>query len=147
MQYFRVTCFDRFRHYDQRRAMPWIKTYHDEILGDYRFTSLPERMRSHVIALRLLAAKTRNCLPIDQRYLRQQIAARSKIDLDELEKRGFIQYLDDDVASMLLADVDERASNALAQEKEKEEEKEKENRVVLASHEKQINGNRPRLAK
>lgn len=88
VRYFRVRNFERFQHY-RDRSPPWIKLY-NTVLEDYHYTRLPDAARSHVVAIWLLASRTSNRIPMDASWVQAAIKATGPVDLELLEKQGFI---------------------------------------------------------
>lgn len=107
MQFFRVKDFEKLQHYKDR-SPPWIKLY-NEILDDYKFGSLPDASKMHLIAIMLLASRSENKLPLDSDWLAKRINATEPVDLNILIRSGFI-IPDQEVQS-----PEHDASRALAQ--------------------------------
>lgn len=124
MKTFSVKNFERFQHYKDR-APPWIKLY-NELLDDYEFGALPDASKMHLIAIWLLASRSENKIPCDATWVGRRINANSKVDLDLLERNGFIivnQELHsmEQVASKTLADCKQDACLETEGEKRREE--------------------------
>lgn len=83
-----VRNWDRYQHYAKRRP-PWIKLYND-LLDDYEFRSLSETGRFHLLLIFLLASRTENRIPCDDRYLQSVLPTDRPIDLDELVAARFL---------------------------------------------------------
>lgn len=124
--YFRVKNFERFQHYKDRNPV-WIKFY-NELLDDYEFGRLSDASKWHLCAIWLLASRYNNRVPLDSKWIQGRINATDKVDLNALEKAGFIERITDDIPeeiqcrSNLLAETEKPAMP----EKEREREKEKE---------------------
>jgi len=127
MNYFKVKNYQKYQHYKERNPV-WIKLY-NAILTDYEFTLLSDKAKYQLIAINLLASRYQNKVPYDAKWIAQQISASDKIDLDELEKLGFIIPYED--ASKMLADCYQNASIEKSREEKKREEKIKEPKISL----------------
>ena len=113
MRYFRVKNFERFQHYKDR-SPPWIKLYND-LLDDYAFTCLQDASKLHQILIWLVASRTGNKLPADPDWISRKISATEPVDLDVLERAGFIEYIDEKLNdNQPLRDVEQHASGVLA---------------------------------
>ena len=111
MKHFSVKNFERFQHYKDR-SPPWIKLY-NELLDDYAFSTLPDQTKFHLVAIWLLASRTENKIPHDPAWIASRINAKNRVDLDALEKAGFIIVSQD--APELPINAEQDASNALDQ--------------------------------
>lgn len=134
-RYFKVVNFEKFQHYGDRTP-PWIK-FHASVLVNYEFGQLSDTSKAHLVLIWVLASQKGNKLPYDESWISTRIQAKSKINLKEFERLGFIECYHD---------ADTNASNALASIKstflleerreEKEEEKEKEEKeFFMCPHE------------
>lgn len=97
--------FEKFQHYKDRNP-PWIKLYND-LLDDYNFARLQDASKLHLILLWLLASRSDNRIPADEKWIAARINATSKVNLQELISNGFISVIEDD--SDLLADSQQSA--------------------------------------
>jgi hypothetical protein len=88
MASFKVKNFEKFQHYKDR-SPPWIKLY-NEVLEDYRFGSLQDASKAHLIAIWLLASRTENELPFDPDWIGKRINATEYVNLQALADAGFI---------------------------------------------------------
>lgn len=86
--FFRVRNFEKFQHYKDR-SPPWIKLY-NEVLDDYEFGQLPDASKMHLVAIWLLASRSNNRIPYDPTWVARRINASDPVDLDVLERAGFI---------------------------------------------------------
>lgn len=107
-KHFTVPTLQRWQHYKDR-CPPWIKLHRD-VFNDYKFAQLSDAAKGHLMLIWLLASQIDNKVPYDHKWIAQKIGAANKIDLDELQRAGFIIMLQDD--STMLA---ERKQNALAE--------------------------------
>ena len=122
MRYFRVTAFEQYKHYGDRRKLRWLK-WPIDIIGNRKFIKLTERQRYHVLGLYCLAGRYGNHLEDDQKWLRAELHVDSNIDLERLAAAGYIEWIQevvDDPASNVVANGYQTAS--LDKDKEKEEE-------------------------
>lgn len=92
MALFGVKNWLKYQHYKDRNP-PWIKLY-KTILTDYAFCSLPDASKFHYIGIMLLAAREGNEIPYDSEWVRQQIAATARVDLDILKDAGLLLILE-----------------------------------------------------
>ncbi len=91
MIYFRVKDFEKHQHYKDRNP-PWIKLYND-LLDDYEFACLQDASKLHLVMIWLLASRSDNKIPLDERWVSQKINATEKVDLELLLKNGFIEKI------------------------------------------------------
>lgn len=122
--FFRVRNWDQFQHYKDR-SPPWIKLY-NSILDDYSYAQLSDAGKGHLFAIWLLASRSANKLPWDEKWIASRIQAKTRVDLEELERLGFINRYDD--RSNMLASCKQNA--CLETETETEEERETEPPIV-----------------
>lgn len=101
MSTFSVKNFDELQHYKDRNP-PWIKLY-NKTLQNYQFAQLPDASKMHLVSIWLLASRTGNAIPYDEKWIEGQIGATEKIDLKLLARAGFIQL--NQSCSKSLADV------------------------------------------
>jgi hypothetical protein len=95
MEYLRVKNWKKHQHY-KGRTPPWIKL-HAALLDDYEFECLTDINKIQLIAIWLLASRSREyhpdgdpILPYDEQYLFKKSGLKSKIDLKTLISTGFI---------------------------------------------------------
>jgi hypothetical protein len=88
MNTFSVKNFEKFQHYKDR-SPPWIKLY-NELLDDYEFGCLPDASKMHLIAIWLLASRSDNKIPYDDKWVARRINANEPVNLALLVERGFI---------------------------------------------------------
>lgn len=103
MRYFSIKRWNHFQHYRDRRPT-WIKL-HVEWLDDYEFGRLQDASKLHLFAIMLLASRHENRIPYDSRWIATKINATTPVDLEVLEKAGFIE---------LEPGVEQNASDLLA---------------------------------
>lgn len=85
---FSVKNFEKFQHYKDR-SPPWIRLY-NSLLDDYEFGRLPDASKAHLLAIWLLASRYDNEIPLDPDWVGRRINATTPVDLDGLQKAGFI---------------------------------------------------------
>lgn len=85
---FSVVNYGRFQHYKQRNP-PWIKVYRST-LYDYAFSRLPDKSKCDLILIWLLASQCDNKIIWDEEWITRQLSLTQKVDLDVLERNGFI---------------------------------------------------------
>ena len=92
---FRIKNWKKHQHYKGRRP-PWIKL-HAALLDDYEFECLQDDSKMHLIAIWLLASRSRDChpdgdplLPEDEPYLTKKAGLKKKVSLTPLFSSGFL---------------------------------------------------------
>ena len=123
MKFFSVKNYHQQQHYKDR-GPTWIKLY-NRLLDDYGFAQLPDAAKWHLIGIQLLASRHANRIPADPAWLARQIGASGPIDLDVLERAGFIAPAPDVVSAF------EKFGNLASTEKRREE-TEGENNILSA---------------
>lgn len=125
-QWIVIRNWHRFQHYRDRTPV-WIKLY-TELLDDPAYRTLTEPCRSLLVGLWILAAKSREAVPKDTRYLSQACAQRvTKQMLERLNHAGFIEFVASKPLASVLAERSTFASaratraNALAREREEQD--------------------------
>ena len=95
MKYIRVKNWKKHQHY-KGRTPPWIKL-HAALLDDYGFECLSDINKIQLVAIWLLASRSRDyhpegdpLLPHDEAYLSKKSGLKSKIDLTPLLSSGFL---------------------------------------------------------
>lgn len=91
MEFFRVVNFEHLQHYKDRTP-PWIKLYND-LLDDYNFACLQDASKLHLLLIFLLASRSDNKIPCDNRWISSRISATETIDLEALFASGFIEKI------------------------------------------------------
>lgn len=97
--YYSVKNWDEFQHYKDRNP-PWIKL-HTRLLADYEFACLQDASKAHLMLIWLLASQLGNKIPADEKWIKEKIGAKEKINIKELVDNGFLI-------------LEQTASNALA---------------------------------
>jgi hypothetical protein len=90
MRYFSVKNYERFQHYKGRGRPVWIKL-HRVLLDNFEFAQLPDTGKAHLMLVWLLASQLDNKLPYSPKWIAKRIGASSPVDLQELERAGFIE--------------------------------------------------------
>jgi uncharacterized phage protein (TIGR02220 family) len=121
---FRIKNWKKHQHYKGRRP-PWIKL-HAALLDDYEFECLQDDSKLHLIAIWLLASRSRDyhldgdpLLPEDEPYLTKKAGLKKKISLTPLFSSGFLMRYR--VDSTLIAGCKQLAPTDLDLETYKEE--------------------------
>ncbi|WP_420335553.1 hypothetical protein [Roseibium sp.] len=127
MKTFSVKNFEKFQHYKDRNP-PWIKLY-NELLDDYEFGCLPDISKWHLIAIWLLASRSGNRIPMDERWVAKRISANDELNLQVLFDFGFL------VENQELRNVEQDASKRLALARSRETETEGETEAEISTHE------------
>lgn len=83
-----VKNYDEFQHYKDRTP-PWIKLY-NALLDDYDFCALPDPSKFHLVAIWLLASRSKNRIPHDAKWIANKISATKPVDIDLLISAGFL---------------------------------------------------------
>lgn len=86
--FFSVRNYDEFQHYKDR-SPPWIKLYHD-LMDNYKFATLPDQTKYHLVAIWLLASRNNNKLPNDATWIAGRINATGPVDLNILFEKEFL---------------------------------------------------------
>jgi hypothetical protein len=120
--YFGVKNLEKFQHYKDRNP-PWIKLY-NELLDDYEFACLQDASKLHLILIWLLASRSDNRIPFNEKWVAAKINASEPVDLDALVSSGFLFVYDS--ASNVLAPCKQSARPETETETETETEGEKE---------------------
>ena len=92
MEYLRCRGWEKYQHYKDGRTMHWHKV-HNVILEDYNYTALTDAQRGHVHAIWALACRLDNSIPNDPAWIKQQISANSKVDVNALIDNGFLAVI------------------------------------------------------
>ena len=92
-RYFSVVNYDQQQHYKDR-GPTWIKLY-NRLLDDYAFAMQPDAAKWHLIGIFLIASRHHNRIPADPVWLARQIGATAAIELEPLERAGFIAWIED----------------------------------------------------
>jgi hypothetical protein len=92
VKYFKVRNFEKFQHYKNSNPT-WIKLYVG-VLHDYDFSLLSDTERLQVLLIWLLAAKTGNRVPWDEKWVQREIKTDAPVNLNSLKEKGFIEALE-----------------------------------------------------
>lgn len=85
---FSVKNWEELQHYKDRNP-PWIKL-HSHLLDDYEFEMLGDAAKGHLLCIMMLASRTKNEMPYDEKWVSKKIGSTSKVDLDALVDAGFL---------------------------------------------------------
>jgi hypothetical protein len=85
---FSVKNWDEFQHYKDRNP-PWIKL-HNHLLDDYEFEMLGDAAKGHLLCIWMLASRTKNEMPFDDKWITKKIGASNKVNLEALVDAGFL---------------------------------------------------------
>ena len=96
MKMLQVKNWAQFQHYKDRNPL-WIKLY-VSLLDDYEFASLSDAQRGHLVLIWLLASKTDGIIPNDAKWIGLRIGAKSKVNLSDFVRMGFLEETDNAVA-------------------------------------------------
>lgn len=99
MRRFQVRNWHKFQHYKDRRPC-WIKL-HNDLHDNYEFCRLQDASKAHLQGIWLLASRLGNDLPFDAEWIAKRISATESVDLEVLEKAGFIQIVDSPASKRL----------------------------------------------
>jgi len=118
---FSVKNWDEFQHYKDRNP-PWIKL-HNHLLDDYEFENLGDAAKGHLLCIWMLASRTKNEMPFDEKWITKKIGASSKVNLQALVDAEFLIVEHD--ASTLLHNETQLATVSVPLEEERRGETEK----------------------
>lgn len=118
---FSVKNWDEFQHYKDRNP-PWIKL-HNHLLDDYEFEMLGDAAKGHLLCIWMLASRTKNEMPLDDKWITKKIGASNKVNLQALVNAGFLVVEHD--ASTLLHTESQLATVSVPSEEKRREETEK----------------------
>lgn len=93
VKYFRVSNMHKYKHYGNRSS-PWVKL-HSKILTDPNFAQLEDASKAHLMLLLLIAVREDNILPWLPEWISGQVGAKETINLEEMERYGFIEVISD----------------------------------------------------
>ena len=85
---FSVKGWEDFQHYKDRNP-PWIKL-HNHLLDDYEFECLGDAAKGHLLCIWMLASRTKNEMPYDEKWITKKIGASTKVNLESLVNAGFL---------------------------------------------------------
>ncbi len=118
---FSVKNWDEFQHYKDRNP-PWIKL-HNHLLDDYEFEMLGDSAKGHLLCIWMLASRTKNEMPYDDKWITKKIGASTKVNLEALVLAGFLVVEQD--ASNTLHSTKHDATEYVPLEEERRGETEK----------------------
>jgi len=118
---FSVKNWDEFQHYKDRNP-PWIKL-HNHLLDDYEFEMLGDAAKGHLLCIWMLASRTKNEMPLDDKWITKKIGASNKVNLEALVTAGFLIVEHD--ASKLLHNETQLATVSVPSVEERRGEAEK----------------------
>lgn len=113
--HFEIVNWSEYQHYGQRTP-PWIKL-HNQILDSFDLMQLDPSVRWLAVGMMLLASRTGNRIPDDERFIRNRLWLDDLSGLDELERIDFLRRVDgaSDVLASGASDVlADGASSTLA---------------------------------
>ena len=73
----------------------WIKL-HTCIVNDYNFAEMDDILKGLFLLLLVLAGRHTNAIPFDPNYIQQEIHAKTPINFEALETKGFIKIEEKD---------------------------------------------------
>lgn len=117
MEYLRIKNWEEFQHYKDRNP-PWIKL-HRALLDNYEFCSLQDSHKAHLVMIWIHASQNNGLVPNDKKFLEQKLSCKG-IDLSVFIKSGFL--IVEQVASVLLADCKQVATESVCLEEKRREE-------------------------
>lgn len=94
-----VPNWKKLQQYNDGRPIHWIKLYLN-LLEDYMFSTLPEPSQWHLVRIWILAAKTRNRIPCDAKWIQQRIGSETEPDIQALMDAGFLEMYDENGGSV-----------------------------------------------
>lgn len=97
-RFLRVRNFEKYQMFNSKnlKHQPnphWIKLYH-ALLADRFFYRLPDSTKFHVVGLFLIASQHNNRIPCDLEWIRHQIGATEKVDLQALLESRFVEWIE-----------------------------------------------------
>ena len=115
---FSVKNWSEFQHYKDRNP-PWIKL-HNHLLDDYEFEMLGDAAKGHLLCIWMLASRTKNEMPYDDKWVAKKIGASSKVNLEALVSAGFL-IVERDASNMLQESGHVATASVPSEEKRREE--------------------------
>lgn len=117
--YLKIRNWDKYQHYKDRNP-PWVKL-HSDILENYEFHQLSDSDRYHAIAIMLLASRTSNKIPYDNKWVASKISSTTKVDLDRLISVEFLTWYDLDSRVLASGEQDATQRQRQRQSRDREE--------------------------
>jgi hypothetical protein len=115
---FSVRNWEQFQHYKDRLP-PWIKL-HNQLLDDYEFEMLGDSAKGHLLCIWMLASRTNNKMPFDDKWVAKKIGASTKVNLNSLVSAGFL-IVEQDASNMLQSSEQDDTVSVPLEEKRREE--------------------------
>ena len=115
---FSVKNWSEFQHYKDRNP-PWIKL-HNHLLDDYEFEMLGDAAKGHLLCIWMLASRTKNEMPLDDKWITKKIGASTKVNLEALINAGFL-ILEHDASTPLHNETQVATVGVPPEEKRREE--------------------------
>lgn len=122
---FSVKNWGELQHYKDRNP-PWIKL-HNHLLDDYEFEMLGDSAKGHLLCIWMLASRTKNEMPYDDKWISKKIGASSKVNLEALVLAGFL-IVEQDASNMLHTDNQGATTSVSSEEKRREEAEERQSK-------------------
>lgn len=124
MRFCRVRNWDKFQHYKDRNP-PWVKLY-TSWADDYEWAQWDDASKLLAVCAVMLAGKTGNRIPLDPKWIQQRCSLTKVPDLSALIAVGFLEEIQalrdtEQIASSVLADCKQDASDPLAFARSREE--------------------------
>lgn len=146
-KFFSVKNWDSFQHYKDRNP-PWIKL-HNHLLDDYEFECLGDSAKGHLLCIWMLASRTKNEMPLDEKWIAKKIGASGKVDLNSLIEAGFL-VVEQDASNMLHNEEQGATVSVPSEEKRRDREEDntvndKNNFVTICPHQKIIDAYHEKL--
>ncbi len=115
---FSVKGWDEFQHYKDRNP-PWIKL-HNHLLDDYEFEGLGDAAKGHLLCIWMLASRTKNEMPFDEKWITKKIGASTKVNLQALVDAEFL-IVEHDASTLLHNEMQLATVSVSSEEKRREE--------------------------
>lgn len=125
---FSVKGWDEFQHYKDRNP-PWIKL-HNHLLDDYEFECLGDAAKGHLLCIWMLASRTKNEMPFDEKWITKKIGASTKVNLQALVDAEFL-IVEHDASTMLHNEAQLATVSVPSEEKRRGETETEESRVEV----------------
>jgi len=123
---FSVKGWDDFQHYKDRNP-PWIKL-HNHLLDDYEFECLGDAAKGHLLCIWMLASRTKNEMPFDEKWITKKIGASSRVNLQALVDADFL-VVEQDASALLHNEVQLATVSVPSEEKRRGETEAEKSRV------------------
>jgi len=123
---FSVKNWNEFQHYKDRNP-PWIKL-HNHLLDDYDFEMLGDAAKGHLLCIWMLASRTKNEMPFDDKWITKKIGASTKVNLQALVDAEFLT-VEHDASTLLHNEAQVATVSVPSVEKRRVEAEERQSRV------------------